>query len=97
MRAFTALPCLPDPVRPAWVSYAYWASVSWVPGVLTALHARTCSAAHLLDAAKQRLGGRAVQGVPRGHKAVNFYQAGIEAHQPEPGRYDVIWLQVTSH
>lgn len=49
--------------------------------------------AHLLEAAKQRLGGHAVKGVPRGHKAVNFYQAGIEAHDPEPGRYDIIWLQ----
>lgn len=105
-------------------------------------------AAHLLEAAKQRLGGRAVKGVPNGHKAVHFYQAsrarcshlaclavahtcdearncvrathkrnnhlavresvnfsarlthstapmqaGIEAHHPEPGRYDCIWLQ----
>lgn len=32
-------------------------------------------AAHLLEAAKQRLGGHAVKGVPRGHRAVNFYQA----------------------
>ena len=30
---------------------------------------------------------------PRGHRAVHYYQAGIEAHAPEPGRYDVIWLQ----
>ena len=51
-------------------------------------------AAHLLDAAKQRLGGgAAVQGVPRGHRAARFFQAGIEQHAPEPGRYDVIWLQ----
>jgi protein N-terminal methyltransferase len=56
-------------------------------------HTCTLAAAHLLEAAKQRLGGQAVKGVPRGHKAVNFYQAGIEAHHPQPGRYDVIWLQ----
>lgn len=34
-----------------------------------------------------------MQGVPRGHHATHFFQAGIEQHQPEPGRYDVIWLQ----
>lgn len=55
----------------------------------------TLSAAHLLEAAKQRLGsgGSGRKGLPQEHKAVNFYQAGIEQHQPEQGRYDVIWLQ----
>ncbi|EFN51806.1 hypothetical protein CHLNCDRAFT_27478 [Chlorella variabilis] len=49
--------------------------------------------AHLLDTARKSLGGRGKHGWPRGHKAVNFYQAGIEQHHPEPGRYDVVWLQ----
>jgi len=52
-----------------------------------------CAAAHLLEKARQRLSGGGKASVPRGHRAVNFYQAGIEQHHPEPGRYDVIWLQ----
>lgn len=59
------------------------------------------SAEHLLATAKQRLGGRRSgrnggaggNGAPSSHRAVNFYQAGIEQHEPQPGRYDVIWLQ----
>ncbi|KAI3434454.1 hypothetical protein D9Q98_002531 [Chlorella vulgaris] len=49
--------------------------------------------AHLLDAARQSLSTRGARDWPRGHKAVNFYQAGIEQHELEQGRYDIIWLQ----
>ena len=61
----------------------------------TCLPALPPCAAHLLEEAKQRLGpsGSGKKGLPRGHKAVHFFQAGIEAHQPQAGRYDVIWLQ----
>jgi len=29
--------------------------------------------------------------VPPGHRAVNFYHAGLQEHTFEPGRYDCIW------
>lgn len=50
-------------------------------------------AAHLIDEARRRLGNRGAAGMPRGHRAVNFYQQGLEQHHPVAGRYDVIWLQ----
>ncbi|PSC68762.1 alpha N-terminal methyltransferase 1 [Micractinium conductrix] len=49
--------------------------------------------AHLVVEARRRLGERSPAGVPRGHKAVNFFQEGIEQHRPPENRYDVIWLQ----
>jgi hypothetical protein len=53
------------------------------------------AAAHLLESAKRNLAAprAGVAPWPRGHRAVNFFQQGLEAHAPQPGRYDVIWLQ----
>ena len=50
-------------------------------------------AAHLLAAARKRLCGKGAKPFPPGHAAVGFFQAGLEAFDPEPGRYDVIWVQ----
>ncbi|GAB4813805.1 hypothetical protein N2152v2_000851 [Parachlorella kessleri] len=49
--------------------------------------------AHLLAAAKQRLSGRSSNSLPKQHKAVNFFQMGLQQFMPEPQRYDVIWVQ----
>ncbi|KAL4439667.1 hypothetical protein ABPG75_002668 [Micractinium tetrahymenae] len=49
--------------------------------------------AHLIEEARQRLGSRSSAGMPGGHRAVNFFQQGLEQHHPLAGRYDVIWLQ----
>ena len=48
---------------------------------------------HLLDTARQRLCGPGPKPFPANHKAVGFFQQGLESFNPEPGRYDVIWVQ----
>jgi len=30
---------------------------------------------------------------PAAHKAVNFYQLGLQDFSPDPGRYDIFWVQ----
>ena len=50
-------------------------------------------AEHLIRKAKQRLTGRGSKPFPAGHRAVNFFQQGLEEFDPEPQRYDVIWVQ----
>ena len=42
--------------------------------------------------AKERLGGGAAR-FPRAHRAVNFFQTGLESFDPEAGRYDALWIQ----
>ena len=49
--------------------------------------------AHLLNAAKQRLTGPGSKPFPSSHRAVNFFQYGLESFNPAPGRYDIIWIQ----
>lgn len=55
--------------------------------------------AHLLATAKKRLCGkrastsREAELWPADHRAVGFFQCGLESFHPEPGRYDVIWIQ----
>jgi protein N-terminal methyltransferase len=57
--------------------------------------------AHLLEAARKDLGGSGggssktttKPAFPPSHKAVGFFQQGLESFKPAPGRYDVIWVQ----
>ena len=55
--------------------------------------------AHLLEAAKQSLCGTstataaASKPFPASHRAVGFFQQGLESFMPEPNRYDVVWVQ----
>jgi protein N-terminal methyltransferase len=56
--------------------------------------------AHLLEAARKDLcgGGSSSKtttkpAFPPSHKAVGFFQQGLESFDPAPGRYDVIWVQ----
>lgn len=48
---------------------------------------------HLLKAAQQRLCGSSPKPFPKGHRAVGFFQMGLQDFKPEPQRYDVIWVQ----
>jgi AdoMet dependent proline di-methyltransferase len=34
-----------------------------------------------------------VRGVPASHRAVNFFQMGLQEFTPQPQRYDVVWVQ----
>ncbi|KAK9696985.1 hypothetical protein RND81_08G008200 [Saponaria officinalis] len=47
---------------------------------------------HFLEAARQSLTSENVAVVDE-HKAVNFYCTPLQEFIPEPGRYDVIWVQ----
>jgi protein N-terminal methyltransferase len=50
--------------------------------------------AHLLAKARASLPPVAtVPGIPPGHTAGRFFQQGLESFEPEPGRYDCIWVQ----
>lgn len=55
---------------------------------------------HFLDQAKDELdlengkpGPRVKELAKRGHRAVRFVQEPLEEFQPEPGRYDCVWVQ----
>ena len=53
---------------------------------------------HLLEAAKKRLcgsgaGKNGTDRWPQTHRAVGFFKCGLEEFDPEPQRYDVIWIQ----
>eukprot|EP00884_Botryococcus_braunii_P008316 jgi/Botrbrau1/17486/Bobra.0054s0069.1 len=47
---------------------------------------------HLLEKARAKL-SRPLQGIPPDHKAVNFFKIGLQSFCPEPGRYDLLWIQ----
>lgn len=49
--------------------------------------------AHLLEAAKKDLLGPKKTSYPASHRAVGFFQQGLESFIPEPSRYDVVWVQ----
>lgn len=49
--------------------------------------------AHLLEAAKKDLWGPKKTSFPASHRAVGFFQQGLESFAPEPSRYDVVWVQ----
>lgn len=49
--------------------------------------------AHLLSAARTRLLKPGKKSFPHTNRAVGFFQAGLETFNPEPGRYDAIWIQ----
>jgi protein N-terminal methyltransferase len=52
--------------------------------------------AHLLEAAKKDLCGpqkKTKSSYPASHRAVGFFQQGLESFIPEPSRYDVVWVQ----
>ena len=44
---------------------------------------------HLLETARRNLKTAA----GKTHRAVNFYRCGLEGFEPEPGRYDALWIQ----
>lgn len=49
---------------------------------------------HLLQTAKQNLAGpNRSRKFPAAHRAVNFFQMGLQDFTPEPQRYDVFWVQ----
>ena len=48
---------------------------------------------HLLEKAREILLHRKPTSIPENHTAVNFYQCGLESFNPEPCRYDAIWIQ----
>lgn len=73
---------------------------SWLPrpshATCPPLHSRASHgrAAHLLQRAREILGSESsLKGVPSGHRAVNFFQVGLEEFDPEPSRYDALWCQ----
>lgn len=41
---------------------------------------------HLLNTARQRLAGPGKKPFPPGHKAVNFFEQGLQQFHPEPQR-----------
>jgi protein N-terminal methyltransferase len=50
--------------------------------------------AHLLEAAKKDLSSKSQKlSFPPLHRAVGFFQQGLESFNPEPNRYNVIWVQ----
>ncbi|KAK2077977.1 hypothetical protein QBZ16_003845 [Prototheca wickerhamii] len=50
--------------------------------------------AHLLEQARTQFSKRSLRdGIPAGHRVVNYYQVGLEQFEPEQGRYDMIWVQ----
>lgn len=47
----------------------------------------------MLGEARRRLGGSNGRRFLGGHRAVNFYQEGLQDFTPRAGRFDVVWLQ----
>lgn len=48
---------------------------------------------HLLKAAKERLLDGKKNKFPQDHRAVGFFQSGLETFDPQKDRYDIIWIQ----
>lgn len=48
---------------------------------------------HLLNAAKERLLNSEKIKFPKAHRAVGFFQSGLEKFYPQKNRYDIIWIQ----
>ena len=70
---------------------------SWQPPIANGLTHRlllTFPTAHLLEQARTQFSKRSLRdGIPAGHRVVNYYQVGLEQFEPEQGRYDMIWVQ----
>lgn len=49
--------------------------------------------AHLLNKAKQQLTCPGPKQFPANHRAVGFFQLGLQDFNPEPNRYDIFWVQ----
>ena len=47
--------------------------------------------AHFIGKAEETLGGESKR--PDGHRCVYFFAESLESFTPEPGRYDVVWIQ----
>mmetsp|Transcript_18713 Transcript_18713/g.56620 ORF Transcript_18713/g.56620 Transcript_18713/m.56620 type:complete len:249 (+) Transcript_18713:303-1049(+) len=48
---------------------------------------------HLLETAKKLLAGAGLKPFPADHRAARFYQQSLQDFHPEPGRYDIFWVQ----
>ena len=48
---------------------------------------------HFIGKAEELLGPAGAPSRADGHKCVNFFAQPLEEFHPEPGRYDVIWIQ----
>lgn len=48
---------------------------------------------HLLETARRNLVDSKPANIPPTHRVVNLFQTGLEAFQPEQGRYDCLWIQ----
>lgn len=48
---------------------------------------------HLLDTAQQNLTSSGPKPFPASHRAVHFFNTGLQGWTPEPQRYDLIWVQ----
>lgn len=47
----------------------------------------------MLEKAREKLLQMKPTSIPQNHKAVNFFQCGLEAFDPQPGRYNAVWIQ----
>ncbi|EIE19830.1 hypothetical protein COCSUDRAFT_30891 [Coccomyxa subellipsoidea C-169] len=48
---------------------------------------------HLLETAQRNLTSAAPKAYPAGHRAAAFLHTGLQGWNPEPQRYDLIWIQ----